>query len=284
MSLARLIAETIGKPVPPEIRVVADGARARHRGVAAVLAYGSCLRGIATTESLIDLYVLTDDLSGVSRNAVSRMACGLVPPNVYYIECDVAEQRYRAKYAVLPLPLFARWMTAANPYFWARFSQPSALVYCANEKTRSETIAALAHAVETAFGNARALSSASDPLDVWTAGFAATYATELRAETAARADSIVAANTGYYRAAAESMSGTAPIAANWPLRRVTGKLWSAARLVKAAFTFTGGADYIAWKIERHSGQKITLTDWQRRHPVMAGLLLLPRLLKRGAVR
>jgi hypothetical protein len=80
------------------------------------------------------------------------------------------------------------------------------------------------------------------------------------------------------------MEDMAPIHANWMLRRIAGKLWSAIRLVKAAFTFTGGADYLAWKIERHSGHRIELSDWQRRHPIIAGLALLPRLLKRGAVR
>ena len=54
--------------------------------------------------------------------------------------------------------------------------------------------------------------------------------------------------------------------------------------MKAAFTFTGGIDYVAWKIERHSGQKVELSDWQKRHPIIAGLLLLPKLLKSGAVR
>ncbi len=56
------------------------------------------------------------------------------------------------------------------------------------------------------------------------------------------------------------------------------------RLIKAAFTFTGGADYLAWKIERHSGQKVELSDWQKRHPIIASLTLLPKLLKSGAVR
>ena len=46
----------------------------------------------------------------------------------------------------------------------------------------------------------------------------------------------------------------------------------------------GGADYIVWKIERHSGEKIVLSPWQRRHPLLAAPLLLPRLLRRGAIR
>ena len=50
------------------------------------------------------------------------------------------------------------------------------------------------------------------------------------------------------------------------------------------FTFSGGAEYLAWKIERHSGHKVELSDWQKRHPVIAGLVLLPQLLWRGTVR
>lgn len=70
----------------------------------------------------------------------------------------------------------------------------------------------------------------------------------------------------------------------WAKRRFAGKLLSVLRLAKAAFTFAGGADYIAWKINRHAGTSIELKPWQRRHPLLAGLSLLPRLLKSGAVR
>jgi hypothetical protein len=55
-------------------------------------------------------------------------------------------------------------------------------------------------------------------------------------------------------------------------------------LAKASATFAGGADYIAWKINRHAGTKIELKPWQRRHPLLAGISLLPKLLKSGAIR
>ena len=60
----------------------------------------------------------------------------------------------------------------------------------------------------------------------------------------------------------------------WALRRACGKALNALRLAKAAFTFEGGADYIAWKIERHSGVALELADWQRRHPLLAAPALL----------
>ena len=116
------------------------------------------------------------------------------------------------------------------------------------------------------------------------AGFNATYQSEFRSEKTNRAASIVSSAPDYYREAARLLASETPIHANQTLRRLTGKGWSMLRLIKAAFTFQGGADYIVWKIERHSGEKIILTDWQRRHPIMAGLLLLPALLRKGAVR
>ncbi|MBI2718861.1 MAG: nucleotidyltransferase domain-containing protein [Rhizobiales bacterium] len=283
--LDALVAASLAQVPPPEIAAMAEQVRQRHTGVAAVLAYGSCLRGVAATDSLIDLYVLTEDLSGVSANRLSRLGCAMVPPNVYHAEIEWDGRRYRAKYAVLPLDLFARRMTSSNPYFWARFAQPTALVQASGPAARAAVTAAIMQATRTLYGHALALNADPDPLARWTAGFAATYATELRAEASgSRARHLVEANADYYRQASAALADATPVPLAWPRVRLMGKLWSVARLVKAAFTFAGGADYIAWKIERHSGQKIELTQWQRRHPILAGIVLLPQLLRRGAVR
>ena len=70
----------------------------------------------------------------------------------------------------------------------------------------------------------------------------------------------------------------------WPRRRIEGKLLSVARLAKASLTYAGGAEYIAWKINRHAGTDIELKPWQKRHPLLAAISLLPRLLRSGAIR
>ena len=103
-------------------------------------------------------------------------------------------------------------------------------------------------------------------------------------EKASRASHIVSASADYYLEAARLLASETPRLANQTLRIFSGKVWSVLRLIKAAFTFQGGAEYIVWKIERHSGEKIVLTDWQRKHPVITGLLLLPAMLRKGAVR
>jgi hypothetical protein len=63
-----------------------------------------------------------------------------------------------------------------------------------------------------------------------------------------------------------------------------GKRTVILRLLKASATFAGGIDYLAWKINRHAGMQIAIRPWQRRWPILGGIMLLPRLLMRGAVK
>jgi hypothetical protein len=285
-SLKEFCERSLAREVSPELHAMADFLQQKHDGAVAILAYGSCLRGVAVSDTLMDFYVLTENLADVSPSILSCLACAMVPPNVYYAETKLEGQNLRAKYAVLPLSLFARRMTrkTSNPYFWARFSQPSALVYARNENVRQQVIAAISEALRTSFANAKALTNDQDALTIWTAGFNTTYKSEFRSEQTNRAASIVSSAPDYYKEAARILASEIPFHPNQTLRRFTGKIWSVLRLIKAAFTFQGGADYIVWKIERHSGEKIILTPWQRRHPIIAGLMLLPKMLRKGAIR
>ena len=82
-----------------------------------------------------------------------------------------------------------------------------------------------------------------------------------------------------------AMPAPAPGAAKaWRRFRRRGKWLSIIRLAKAATTFAGGADYLAWKINRHAGTQIEIRPWQRRWPILGALILLPRLFLRGAIR
>ena len=70
----------------------------------------------------------------------------------------------------------------------------------------------------------------------------------------------------------------------WSLRHALGKPLNFVRLMKSAYTFDGGVDYLIWKIERHSGVRMGVTPWQRRHPILASPYVLWQLKKRGAIR
>jgi hypothetical protein len=143
-------------------------------------------------------------------------------------------------------------------------------------------------------------------LDLWQSGFQMTYDAELRAERNDRPASVVEFDPARYDRFGRAGLRHTPIAnelrgdkvhmlpdpygrimlerKRWPALRRRGKMLTVARLAKAAFTYAGGIDYLAWKINRHAGTQIAIKPWQRRWPLVAALFLVPRLLVKGAVR
>jgi hypothetical protein len=303
-TLLSLVDATIKRPVSEAIRAIGLAARDRHRPTClAVLAYGSGLRGTPAADTLIDLYVLVSDYRTTYQSALEARANNILPPNVYYLEHRHNGEVVRAKYAIVTLEQFRQKCSGSteNPYFWARFAQPSALLWRYNKATAEAVAQTIARAVETLLTKTAPLVlDLADYEQTWLTALANTYRTEWRAEPADRAISLITANSAYYKSAHNAVFETrlkrdlGPIGGApkdmsqcrraWARRRAIGKILSLLRLSKAAFTFAGGPDYLVWKIERHSGVAIELTDWQRRHPILAGLWLLPKLYRAKVVR
>lgn len=296
--LPALVAAELAFPPDPNpamraARLLAEDIVARHGdAVAAILFYGSCRR-TGETAGLLDLYVLTTGNLAFHRRPAPALLNAMLPPQVLHWRRDGAEGPLRAKVAVMTLRAFERRMRPASidTTLWARFCQPATLVHARDEAARRRSEAAVARAVETAVTWALRLDAPTGPpAALWRHLFARTYGAELRAERGNRPDSIVATAPGWFDAvlpAALDRIGRRPSGnwrPAWSLRRLGGKALNIARLVKAAFTFDGGPDYLADKIARHSGMPVELTPWQRRHPVLAAPLLLWRLRRRGAVR
>ena len=164
--------------------------------------------------------------------------------------------------------------------------QPSRLAWVADDAARAAAIASIARAAPTLLGAAGRIAGEA-PLDWWRRAFSLTYSAELRAERKGRSGSVVDADADRYTRfavpAAAAIEAGAP-SGGWARRRVEGKALSVLRLAKASATYAGGADYIVWKINRHAGTDFALSPWQRRHPLLAAISLLPRLLKSGAIR
>lgn len=264
----------------------------------AVLFYGSCLREHQLDGLMLDFYLIVSDYRSAYGKGWLAAANRLIPPNVF----PFAHQGLSAKYAVLSEADFTRLCGAAadNVSVWARFAQPSLLVWAADEAARQGVIQAIAQAGPTLLKFALPgvpVADRGDPRAVFEAGFAMTYRCELRAERKGRSGSIVDSARDYYAAlfnaavADGSVDSAAPIgpaveretALRWRSLQRRGKALSVIRLIKASFTFAGGIEYLAWKINRHAGTKITLRPWQRRHPLIAAILLVPRLIAGRAI-
>jgi hypothetical protein len=309
--LGQLLRAETTQPLAAPIAAIVEAVRRRHgASAAAVLFYGSCLRRGNDQEGIVDLYLLVESYRAAYGPGLGALLNWALPPNVFYLEVPFNGRTVRAKYAVISIADFeagasGRWF---HPYLWARFAQPCRLAYCRDPAIEERVEGALAAAIGKAVREGLDLvGDCFTSADLWVSLFRATYRTELRPEPPERAAEIHKANEERYaravaavlpglgvEAVAVSGHGTAGwqaprgrrsgVGRKWLLRRLQGKLLSVARLVKAAFTFHDGLHYLLWKIARHSGVTITLTAWQRRHPVLAAPALLWRLYRKGAFR
>ena len=153
------------------------------------------------------------------------------------------------------------------------------------------------------------LPSRFDAELLWTLGLSASYQTELRPERPGAAARLVKINLDRYQTVTQMTAALRPAIEPsdqpagpahyrvsisqarrwfarqlWRIRRVQGKIINLLRIMKAAFTFDGGVDYVLWKIERHSGIKIEATPLLRRHPLLACWPTVWRLYRAGAFR
>jgi hypothetical protein len=283
--LRELVAEELGLPVDPQVASIAQGIAAKYGPASrAMLFYGSCLREKQLEGLMLDFYLIVSDYRAAYGNSWLAAANRLVPPNVFYFEQD----GMAAKYAVLSEADFHRLNgpETTSVSVWARFAQPARLVWAADSVAREIAINAVSRAAPTLLA-AAVPKPGEGPLDLWRRAFALTYSAELRAERKGRASSVVDLEPERYRRFTEpALEAAGPIrgAGSWAWRRIEGKALSVLRLAKASATFAGGADYIVWKINRHAGTDIRLKPWQQRHPLLAAISLLPRLLSSGAVR
>ncbi|AMG73401.1 hypothetical protein [Sphingopyxis granuli] len=283
--IASLVREELALPVDPRVAAMAAAIAARYPGSArAVLFYGSCLRETQLDGLMLDFYLIVSDYGDAYPKRWMALANRLIPPNVFPFQAG----GLMAKYAVLSESDFHRLngSETRNVSVWARFAQPSRLVWAVDDTARDKAAAAVARAAPTLLAAAGRLDGES-VLDWWRRAFSLTYSVELRAERASRAQSVVDADPDRYRDFGEAAAAAIPVGApsgGWTRRRIEGKALSIARLAKASLTYAGGIDYLAWKINRHAGTKIEIKPWQRRWPLLAALTLVPRLMRSGAIR
>ena len=288
--LRELVAEELNRSVDRRVSAMAAAIAAKHGGASrAVLFYGSCLRQRQLDGLMLDFYLIVSDYRAAYGKSWLAIANRLIPPNVFYFE----HGGLVSKYAVLSEADFAH---ECSPEAWtvstaARFAQPSRLAWSANAAARENVVDIVASAAPTLLGWTRPLVPKAPIQELWKRAFQLTFNAELRAERLSRGATLVEADPERYErfgAAAikliSSENGRKSAERWWRGKQGHGKRYSIARLAKASLTFAGGADYIAWKINRHTDANIRLKPWQQRHPLLAAVSLLPRLLKIGAVR
>lgn len=269
----------------------------------AVLFYGSCLRTTELEGQMLDFYLIVSSYEEAYGKSWLVRANKLLPPNVFPAE----HKGLVAKVAVLSERDFHKLnrIVANSVSVWARFAQPSRLVWDAGKEAKLAVVEAISGAAVTLFDMTFPMMEQDKKygmLDLWKRGFELTYGAELRAERKDRSGSVVDADPARYakfspavmrviserdipkKGRTKIVASRAAVEKRWKELRRNGKLLTLARLAKASGTYAGGIDYLAWKINRHAGTDYEIKPWQRKWPILGALVMLPRLLVGGAIK
>lgn len=313
--LARLVAKELEQDAPGAAKALSDAIRLQHEEVASVLFYGSCLRN-QTNEGVFDFYVLVDSYRASYHSLALAVGNAILPPNVFYIEIDSEWGRLRAKYAVLSLSDFAKAVSprCIHPYIWARFSQPALIVYARDQHARDVATRCAAQAILTLIQRLGVMLPVRNNRQrfsltaLWQESYRRTYGAERRTESVDHVRSVYESNAERYDEAAvgafellgaqgwfdlveargdgsrfEVEMPRARLAwgrVRWQISRPIARMLAVLRLLKTAFTFGDWVPYAIWKLERHSGEVIELTDRQRHHPLIFGWPVIWRVFLR----
>ena len=311
--MIELIEAQSSKPPPDAVRSLRDALLARYgRAVQAIVFYGSCLRTMEDRDGIVDLYVLVDRYRSAYDGLLKPFLNKVLPPNVFYMEVPYEGRQVRSKYAVISMRDFCRGVTTAwfHSYLWGRFCQPSTIVFSSNESVKMKVNRALAHAVLTFMK--RSLPQVRERFsarDLWQRGLLLSYRSELRTERPTKIKALCEASSDHYERLTRcalsllpyEVSVTSPeppgiykarmsaitrlwSRATWAVRGVQGKILSALRLLKGLLTFEGGPEYIQWKIERHSGVRVSVSPRLKNHPVLSAGVMVWRLYRKGGFR
>jgi hypothetical protein len=163
-ALAQRITGMLSREVDPAVTTQAR-TLGEASGALAVLFYGSNLR-TGSLDGVLDFYVL---LPGAPETGLW--------PRVSYREWDAGGTILRAKIATMTMAKFAEAAAGEtlDTTVWARFVQPSALVWRRDDEAAAHVVQAIAEAARTAARLATALGPAQGQAeDYWRALFRAT--------------------------------------------------------------------------------------------------------------
>ena len=304
--VANYIFEELTTPVSPIIISFVQKVLGQLRPLG-VLFYGSALREGIEANSLLDFYIIVRHQHDWPRPWVSALWNDLLPPNVEYHEHQQQNgQTIRAKIAILSLAQLQS-LTGPQTYnttVWARFSQPCRLVWAKDNRAFQQIGACIVRAcVTAAFWGAVLGPETGKASCFWEALYQQTYGVELRVEQYHRSRHLVERDKQRYEklllpcwqmmritCKTQKNGVVSPILTplqrkkairHWRLCQAVGRPLNIMRLLKAAYTFRGGAHYAVWKIQRHSHVKIVVTPFMEKHPLLAGVPLLWSLWRRG---
>ena len=277
-------------------------------GIACVFMYGSMLSpGLSTPTSFPDFYIIVDDYKRFYKSSIHTLINSVLPPNSYFLKLNDHGTPMPCKYCVLDTHALDR--TTRHPqlkdfFIAGRLAKRIGILYVKDQAFLSGFLETIYTAMR--FNVTFALSEMTtaftlDDFIIHLLGLS--YRAEIRTETEDKIISLYNSEKDFYRKIyrafleQEASLGTLSIQGERykTIRPYFTKDYTAGfmkharkravcRWPKSIYTFSNYVDYLELKIERTTGERLELSKWDRRFPLVFGWRHLFKLLKKKAIR
>ncbi len=277
-------------------------------GIKCVFMYGSMLNPIlSTSTSFPDFYVIVDDYKRFYKSNIHVVLNRILPPNSYFLKIDNSGLSMPFKYCVLDENALNRTThyPGLKDFFVAgRLSKRIGILYVKDQKFLSQFLEDVYNAMR--FNVMFAMSEMTKPFtlnDFILHLLGLSYRAEVRTETEDKIISIYNSEKNFYQEIygsfleQESFTGSLQIkdgsyvtikpyfTEEYTKRFIkTSRKRAISRLSKSIYTFSNYVDYLESKVERTTGEKLELSNLDRRFPLIFGWRHVFKLLKKKAIR
>ena len=277
-------------------------------GIACVFMYGSMINPqLSTPTSFPDFYIIVDSYKTFYKSNVHTLLNKILPPNSYFLRLDQGGQGMPSKYCVLDKQaLFntTHYPAIKDLFVAGRLAKRIGILYVKEQAFLSEFIDNVYNAMQ--FNVMFALSEIKTPFTleefiIHLLGLS--YRAEVRTETQEKVISLYKSEEAFYKKVYELFlqqeisKGTIKLVNNKYLTLQPyfednylknfikhSRKRAVYRWPKSIYTFSDYVGYLELKIERTTGEKLVLSKWDRRFPLIFGWRHLFRLLKKKAIR
>ncbi len=279
------------------------------KGIEIIFTYGSTLSSrMATNSSYPDFYIIVNNYMRFYKSRVHAALNNIVPPNSYFLKIEKNGVIMPSKYCVIDMKGFRDAADAKKTndlYIAGRLTKRIGIMYVKNEQVLLDLIENIYNAlhfnVMLALSDINGKEFTMDEFILTLLGLS--YRAEIRTETPDKILSIYESEPDFYKTiytmlleqeinnntVKKSGGKYEVINAYFSKQYVKGFISRGRRRAvyrwpKGVYTFKNYVDYLETKIERTTGEKLNLTKWDHRFPLIFGWRHLFKLLKKKAIK
>ncbi len=277
-------------------------------GIAGIYMYGSMLNPVLSTPtSFLDFYIIVDDYKRFYKSGIHTLINSVLPPNSYFLKLNDHGTPMPCKYCVLDtraLERTTRYPQLKDFFIAGRLAKRIGILYVKDQAFLSGFLETIYTAMRFNVTFALSEMTAAFTLDDFIIHLLGlSYRAEIRTETEDKIISLYNSEKDFYQKIyrafleQEASLGTLgrqgehyeTIRPYFTKSYTTGFMKHARkravyRWPKSIYTFSNYVDYLQLKIERTTGERLELSKWDRRFPLVFGWRHLFKLLKKKAIR